>query len=80
MGSSLLLGDEEIRTDEFFEGLLTTFKRPFLKMQITPPWLPSIDNDLDTSYFQSHEEYESEIRSKKKRSLDRSTQKLFEDF
>lgn len=81
VGSSLTLGDEEIRTNPWFQGLLTEYHDVFLAEKVTPPWQPDIDDDLDASYFGSHDSVEMELRSKKKGvGLDRKAQKLFEGF
>lgn len=52
----------------------------FLAEKVTPPWLPDIDDELDASYFGSHDNLEKEVRSKKKDVLDKKAQKLFEGF
>lgn len=80
IGSSLMLGDEEIRTDAWFQGLLTEYKNAFLSQKVAPPWLPDIDDELDASYFGSHVSIEKEVLSKKKEVLDKKTQQLFEGF
>ncbi|KAL7532264.1 hypothetical protein ACHAXR_004527 [Thalassiosira sp. AJA248-18] len=80
IGSSLTLGDEEITTNSFFQGLLTEYKSVFLQQKITPPWLPDIDNELDASYFGSHTNIEKEVRSKKHEVLDKKAQQLFVGF
>jgi len=81
MGSKLKLGgEEEIRTNPWFQGLLTKFYNAFLSEKVSPPWLPDIDNELDTSYFNSHDSIEKEMLSKKKKVLDKKTEQLFEGF
>jgi serine/threonine protein kinase len=80
-GSSITLGDEEIYTNPFFQGLLTEYKNAFLSEKVSPPWLPDIDNELDASYFGNHGDLEKEARSRKKEvALDKKSQRLFEDF
>lgn len=81
IGSSITLGDEEIASNPFFQGLLTEYKHAFLSEKVTPPWLPDIDNELDASYFGKHEHVEKEARSKKKGAvLDKKAQQMFEGF
>ena len=80
LGSSLTLGDEEISTNEWFQGLLTEYRDALLAEKVTPPWLPDIDNELDTSYFGSHDKLEKEVLTKKPEVLDNKSQKLFQGF
>jgi serine/threonine protein kinase len=80
IGSSLTLGDEEISTNPFFRGLLTEYRTAFLSEKVAPPWLPDIDNELDASYFGSHDKAEKEVRSRKREDLDKKSQRLFEGF
>ncbi|KAL9185116.1 hypothetical protein ACHAXT_002893 [Thalassiosira profunda] len=80
MGSSITLGDEELSSNPFFQGLLTEYRRVFLAEKVTPPWLPDIDNALDASYFGTHGDLEKEVLSKKKDVLDKRSQRLFEGF
>mmetsp|Transcript_11889 Transcript_11889/g.23982 ORF Transcript_11889/g.23982 Transcript_11889/m.23982 type:complete len:1090 (-) Transcript_11889:59-3328(-) len=83
MGSSLALGDEEIRTNPWFQGLLTEYKNVFIAQKISPPWLPDIDDELDASYFGTHDTVEKEVFSKRKQQrdvLDKKSQRLFEGF
>ncbi|KAL7547000.1 hypothetical protein ACHAWF_010320 [Thalassiosira exigua] len=80
IGSSLTLGDDEISTDPFFRGLLTEYRKAFLSEKVAPPWLPDIDNELDASYFGSHDKVEKEVRSRKREDLDKKSQRLFEGF
>jgi len=80
IGSSLMLGDEEIRTNAWFQGLLTEYKNAFLSQKVAPPWLPDIDDELDASYFGSHVSIEKEVLSKKKEVLDKQSQHLFDGF
>jgi len=80
IGSSLTLGDDEIKTNPWFQGLLTEYRDVFLAEKVTPPWLPHIDNELDASYFGSHDNLEEEVRSKKKEVLGNKAQRLFEGF
>lgn len=80
LGSSLTLGDEEISTNEWFQGLLTEYRDALLAEKVTPPWLPDIDNELDTSYFGSHDKLEKEVLTKKPEALDNKSQKLFQGF
>eukprot|EP00584_Thalassiosira_punctigera_P010440 CAMPEP_0172528038 /NCGR_PEP_ID=MMETSP1067-20121228/2560_1 /TAXON_ID=265564 ORGANISM="Thalassiosira punctigera, Strain Tpunct2005C2" /NCGR_SAMPLE_ID=MMETSP1067 /ASSEMBLY_ACC=CAM_ASM_000444 /LENGTH=1011 /DNA_ID=CAMNT_0013311891 /DNA_START=142 /DNA_END=3177 /DNA_ORIENTATION=- len=80
IGSSLKNGDEEIRQNAWFQGLLTEYKNAFLSQKVAPPWLPDIDSELDTSYFGSHDNVEKEVMATKKEVLDNQCQSLFEDF
>eukprot|EP00571_Detonula_confervacea_P010160 CAMPEP_0172306790 /NCGR_PEP_ID=MMETSP1058-20130122/7787_1 /TAXON_ID=83371 /ORGANISM="Detonula confervacea, Strain CCMP 353" /LENGTH=986 /DNA_ID=CAMNT_0013018783 /DNA_START=62 /DNA_END=3022 /DNA_ORIENTATION=- len=80
IGSSIQLGDEEIMTNPWFQGLLTEYRSVFLAEKVTPPWLPDIDNLLDASYFGSHDNLEEELRAKKKIVLGKKAQRLFEGF
>jgi len=50
-----------------------------LAEKISPPWLPDIDDELDASYFGTHEEEEKTFSSKKD-ILDKKTQRLFHGF
>ena len=80
IGSSLTLGDEEISTNPWFQGLLTEYRDAFLSEKVSPPWLPDIENELDASYFGSHDSIEKEARSRNEVVLDKKAQKLFEGF
>jgi len=80
IGSSLTLGDEEISTNPWFQGLLTEYRDAFLTQKVSPPWLPDIDNELDASYFGPHDDIEKEVLSKRKTALDKKAQRLFEGF
>lgn len=80
LGSSLTLGDEEISTNDWFQGLLTEYRDAFLSQKVSPPWLPDIDNELDASYFGPHDDIEKETLAKKKITLDKKAQRLFEGF
>jgi hypothetical protein len=44
----------------------------------TNPWFPDIDDELDASYFNTHDEAEQAFS--KKDVLDRKTQRLFDGF
>lgn len=66
-------------THPWFQGLLTDFHKALLAQKISPPWLPDIDDELDTSYFGSHEEAEKASVSKRD-ILDKKTQRLFSGF
>jgi len=81
-GSSLKLGDEGIRKNAWFQGLLTEYKNAFLSQKVAPPWLPDIDHELDASYFGSHDNIEKEVllKSKKQEVLEKQFQDLFKDF
>ena len=80
LGSSLTLGDEEITTHSFFQGLLTEYRAVFLAEKITPPWLPDVLSELDASYFSMHDGFEKEVRSKKNDLLDKKAQQMFSGF
>lgn len=80
MGSSITLGDDEIRENPWFQGLLTEYRDVFLREKVSPPWLPNIDNELDASYFGSHDSIEQDLLSKTKQALDKKSQKLFDGF
>jgi serine/threonine protein kinase len=79
VGSSITLGDEEIINNPWFQGLLTDYHKALLAEKISPPWLPDIDDELDASYFGTHEEEEKMFTSKK-HILDKKTQQLFHGF
>ena len=80
LGSSLTLGDEEISTNDWFQGLLTEYRDAFLSQKVSPPWLPDVTDELDASYFGSHDDMEKEAFIKKKVLLDKQAQRLFEGF
>jgi hypothetical protein len=69
---------QEIKTNPWFQGLLTDFHKALLAEKISPPWLPDIDDELDASYFNTHDEAEQAFS--KKDVLDRKTQRLFDGF
>jgi hypothetical protein len=73
------LAIKEITTNPWFQGLLTEFYKALLAQKVSPPWLPDIDDELDASYFGTHEEAEHAFTSKKD-FLDRKTQRLFDGF
>lgn len=70
---------QEIINNPWFQGLLTDYHKALLAEKISPPWLPDIDDELDASYFGSHEEEEKTFSSKKD-ILDKKTQRLFHGF
>ena len=82
LGSSITQGDEPLRTNAWFQGLLTDYHHVFLAEKVSPPWFPDVDNELDASYFESHDELEKELISKEKKEtpLDRKSQRMFEGF
>jgi hypothetical protein len=80
LGSSLTLGDEEISTNDWFQGLLTEYRDAFLSQKVSPPWLPDVTDELDASYFGPHDDMEKEALGKKKVLLDKKAQRLFEGF
>lgn len=80
LGSSLTLGDEEISTNDWFQGLLTEYSDAFLSQKVSPPWLPDVTDELDASYFGPHDDMEKEALGKKKVLLDKKAQRLFEGF
>ena len=82
LGSSITEGDEPLRTNPWFQGLLTDFHHVFLNEKVSAPWCPNVNNELDTSYFDSHDELEKELISKGKKEtpLDRKMQRMFEGF
>jgi serine/threonine protein kinase len=80
IGSSLTQGDEEISSNPWFRGLLTEYREAFINEKVSPPWIPSIDDELDSSYFGSHDKLEKEMISKKRDVLDKKSQALFTGF
>jgi hypothetical protein len=82
LGSSITQGEEPLRTNPWFQGLLTDYHHVFLAEKVSPPWFPDVDNELDTSYFESHDELEKELLSKEKKEtpLDRKSQRMFQGF
>ena len=80
IGSSLTLGDEELSTNPWFQGLLTEYRDAFLSEKVSPPWLPDIDNELDASYFGSHDNAEKDTLTRNEASIDKKAQKLFDGF
>eukprot|EP00956_Cyclotella_meneghiniana_P031154 scaffold80812_cov56-Cyclotella_meneghiniana.AAC.2 len=69
---------QEITTHPWFQNLLTDFHKALLAQKISPPWLPDIDDELDTSYFSSHEEKVKTFS--KKNIIPEKTQRLFSGF
>lgn len=82
IGSSLTHGDEPLRTNPWFQGLLTDYHNVFLAEKVTPPWFPDVDDELDASYFESHDDLEKALLSKEKKEtpLDRKSQRMFAGF
>lgn len=82
LGSSITEGDEPLRTNPWFQGLLTDYHHVFLAEKVSPPWFPDVDNELDASYFDSHDELEKELLSKEKKAtpLDWKSQRMFQGF
>jgi len=82
LGSSITQGEEPLRTNPWFQGLLTDYHHVFLAEKVSPPWFPDVDDELDASYFESHDELEKELLSKEKKEtpLDRKSQRMFEGF
>ncbi len=82
LGSSITEGDEPLRTNPWFQGLLTDYHHVFLAEKVSPPWFPDVDNELDASYFDSHDELEKELLSKEKKEtpLDWKSQRMFQGF
>jgi hypothetical protein len=80
IGSSLTLGDEEISTNPWFQGLLTEYRDAFLTEKVSPPWLPEIKNELDASYFGAHDNDVERETLHRNDALDKKAQRLFEGF
>jgi hypothetical protein len=53
-----------------------------LAEKVSPPWFPDVDDELDASYFESHDDLEKALLSKEKKEkpLDRKSQRLFAGF
>jgi serine/threonine protein kinase len=82
VGSSLAHGDEPLRTNTWFQGLLTDYHHVFLAEKVSPPWFPDVDDELDASYFESHDDLEKALLSKERKEtpLDWKSQRMFEGF